>query len=433
MARLLSLRRPPEGGQQLQEGLRPAEDRRRAQNNRVEAQLSQEEVSVVDLVDAIISEAHQLRASDIHLDPTEHGVKVRLRIDGVIRDKFFIPSEIHSEVISRIKVLSWLRTDEHQAAQDGRFRTQVDRTPIDVRVSITPTYYGENAVLRLLADNSQDYTLSALGFSAEDERKIQRAVQRPHGMILATGPTGSGKTTTLYTLVKMLKTGDISIVTIEDPIEYAISDITQIQINPSSGLTFAAGLRSILRQDPNVIMVGEIRDTETAGIAVNTALTGHLLLSTLHTNDSATTLPRLLDMGIDPYLVASTVNIAIGQRLVRRICRACREEWPLTELERKSLSESLPMRLHSQLKDAPFWRGAGCSECDGAGFYGRIGLNEVLEVDGAIREAILKKESSSAIKDIAVQSGMTTMLEDGFSKALAGETAIGEVLRTINE
>ena len=252
-------------------------------------------------------------------------------------------------------------------------------------------------------------------------------------MILATGPTGSGKTTTLYTLVKMLRTGDISIVTIEDPIEYAISDITQIQINPSANLTFAAGLRSILRQDPNVIMVGEIRDAETAGIAVNTALTGHLLLSTLHTSDSATTLPRLLDMGIDPYLVASTVNIAIGQRLVRRICRACKEEWPLTDLERASLAETLPEDVHEEMASASFWRGAGCPECDGSGFRGRVGLNEVLVVDNDIRNAILKKESAAAIKDIAVQNGMTTMLEDGFRKALAGDTAIAEVLRTINE
>ena len=400
----------------------------------VEAELLREEISIIDLVDSLVHQAQALRASDIHLDPTESGVKVRLRIDGVLRDKFLIPAEVHHEVISRIKVLSWLRTDEHQAAQDGRFRISLaDGTPIDVRVSITPTYYGENAVLRLLADKAEDFTLGALGFSPEDEKKIVRAVKRPHGMILATGPTGSGKTTTLYTLVKMLKTGDVSIVTIEDPIEYAISDITQIQINPSAGLTFAAGLRSILRQDPNIIMVGEIRDAETAGIAVNTALTGHLLLSTLHTSDSATTLPRLLDMGIDPYLVASTVNVAIGQRLVRRMCRACKEEWPLTELERASLRESLPESLHVSIKVAPFWRGAGCAECDGTGFRGRVGLNEVLVVDGAIRDAILKKESAATIKEIAVAAGMTTMLEDGFGKALAGETAISEVLRTVNE
>ena len=404
------------------------------QESLVEDELARDEISIIDLVDALVEQAQALRASDIHIDPTGESLKVRLRIDGVLRDRFLLPLEIHSEVISRIKVLAWLRTDEHQAAQDGRFRMVLaDDTPVDVRVSITPTYYGENAVLRLLADKAEDFSLVRLGFSQEDEKKIVHAIRRPHGMILATGPTGSGKTTTLYTLVKMLKTGDISIVTIEDPIEYAISDITQIQINPGAGLTFAAGLRSILRQDPNVIMVGEIRDAETAGIAVNTALTGHLLLSTLHTSDSATTLPRLLDMGVDPYLVASTVNIAIAQRLVRRICRACKEEWPLTDLERLSLAESLPQIMHEDIKTAPFWRGAGCSECDGTGFRGRVGLNEVLVVDNAIRDAILKKESAATIKAIAVQSGMTTMLEDGFRKALAGETAIAEVLRTINE
>src|SRR3989344_3789010 len=295
------------------------------------------ERSIIDLVNALVFEAQTLRASDIHIEPGEKGVVVRLRIDGVLQEKFMLDKTIHSEIISRIKVLSWLRTDEHQTAQDGRFRIVLENgEPLDVRVSITPTYYGENAVLRLLADKAEEFTLASLGFSQSDEEKLVRAIRRPHGMILSTGPTGSGKTTTLYTLIKMLNRKEVSIVTIEDPIEYAVSGITQIQINPRTGLTFAQGLRSILRQDPNIIMVGEIRDAETAGIAVNTALTGHLLLSTLHTNDAATTLPRLLDMGIDPYLVASTVNVAVGQRLVRKICEECKEEWPLTELERAS-------------------------------------------------------------------------------------------------
>src|SRR3989338_428665 len=390
--------------------------------------------SIVGLVESLIADAHALRASDIHLDPIVEGLRVRYRVDGVLQDAGNLPTDVKSEVISRIKILSGLRTDEHQAAQDGRFRVNLKNPgAIDVRVSIAPTYYGENAVMRLLSDKAEEYTLESLGFSASDQKKIKRALSRPYGMILATGPTGSGKTTSLYTLLKILNTKEVSIVTIEDPIEYAISGIEQIQVNPRTGLNFANGLRSILRQDPNIIMVGEIRDAETAGIAVNTALTGHLLLSSLHTNDSATTLPRLLDMGIDPYLVASTVNIAIAQRLVRRICRACKEEWPLTDLERLSLAESLPEIVHEDIKTAPFWRGAGCPECDGTGFRGRVGLNEVLVVDNAIRDAILKKESAAAIKEIAVQNGMTTMLEDGFHKALAGETAIAEVLRTINE
>jgi type II secretory ATPase GspE/PulE/Tfp pilus assembly ATPase PilB-like protein len=379
----------------------------------------------------MIEEAYTLRASDIHINPTEENVRVRMRIDGVLQDTFICKKNIHSEIISRIKVLSGLRTDEHQAAQDGRFRLTLSKVDaIDIRVSITPTYYGENAVLRLLGDKAEDYTLTSLGFSEKDQKHILRAIKRPHGMILSTGPTGSGKTTTLYTLIKMLSTPDVSIVTIEDPIEYAMSEITQIQINPRSGLTFANGLRSILRQDPNVIMVGEIRDAETAGIAVNTALTGHLLLSTLHTNDAATTLPRLLDMGIDGYLVASTVNIAIGQRLIRRICEACKTEYKPSEAEEASLRESLPKYMQT---NGNFFHGKGCDECSGSGYKGRIGVNEVLVVDQDIREAILSKASASVIKGIAVKNGMTTMLEEGFNKAARGETTIAEVLRTIND
>jgi type II secretory ATPase GspE/PulE/Tfp pilus assembly ATPase PilB-like protein len=387
--------------------------------------------SIVSLVNSMIEEAYTLRASDIHINPTEENVRVRMRIDGVLQDTFICKKNIHSEIISRIKVLSGLRTDEHQAAQDGRFRLTLSKVDaIDIRVSITPTYYGENAVLRLLGDKAEDYTLTSLGFSEKDQKHILRAIKRPHGMILSTGPTGSGKTTTLYTLIKMLSTPDVSIVTIEDPIEYAMSEITQIQINPRSGLTFANGLRSILRQDPNVIMVGEIRDAETAGIAVNTALTGHLLLSTLHTNDAATTLPRLLDMGIDGYLVASTVNIAIGQRLIRRICEACKTEYKPSEAEEASLRESLPKYMQT---NGNFFHGKGCDECSGSGYKGRIGVNEVLVVDQDIREAILSKASASVIKGIAVKNGMTTMLEEGFNKAARGETTIAEVLRTIND
>jgi len=395
-------------------------------------------VAIIELVQTCIEEAHTLRASDIHIDPTEDAVVVRLRIDGVLQDKCSFPKTILSEVISRIKVLSGLRTDEHQAAQDGRFRLMTggtNSTPVDVRVSITPTYYGENAVLRLLADHNSNFTLEMLGFSAPDRMKIEHAIAQPYGMILSTGPTGSGKTTTLYTLIKMLNKKEVSIITIEDPIEYAIGGITQIQINPRSSLTFAAGLRSILRQDPNIIMVGEIRDAETAGIAVNTALTGHLLLSTLHTNDSATTLPRLLDMGIDAYLVASTVNVAIGQRLVRKICEHCKEAVKLTEAERNNLTRSLPSRLKMSGYRIPstFYKGKGCLECDGTGFGGRIGIYEVLVVSPSVREAILNQSSSVVIKDIAIAEGMTTMFEDGLLKAEEGKTTISEILRTINE
>lgn len=393
-------------------------------------------VSIIELVETCIEEAYTLRASDIHINPTETEVEIRLRIDGVLHDKCRFSKTILSEVISRIKVLAHLRSDEHQAAQDGRFRmTLKNGAHVDVRVSITPTYYGENAVLRLLADHSSQFSLEMLGFCAADREKIEVAIAQPYGMILATGPTGSGKTTTLYTLIKMLNKKEVSIITVEDPIEYAIGGITQIQINPRSNLNFATGLRSILRQDPNIIMVGEVRDAETASIAVNTALTGHLLLSTLHTNDSATTLPRLLDMGIDAYLVASTVNVAIGQRLVRKICEKCKESHTLTEAERKNLLQTLPARLIKHERDitSTFYRGKGCKACDKTGFSGRIGIYEVLVVSPAVREALLNRAPSSAIKELAIEEGMTTMFEDGLIKAVEGHTTLAEILRTINE
>ena len=391
-------------------------------------------IAIIDFVEVCIEEAYQLRASDIHVCPTEFEVQLRLRVDGVLQNRCAFPKTILPEIISRIKVLSNLRTDEHQAAQDGRFRMNTKTgAPIDVRVSITPTYYGENAVLRLLADHASAYSLERLGFSDSDRQKIEYAITQPHGMILATGPTGSGKTTTLYTVIKMLNSKEVSIITIEDPIEYAIPGITQIQINPRTGLTFAAGLRSILRQDPNIIMVGEIRDPETAGIAVNTALTGHLLLSTLHTSDSATTLPRLLDMGIDAYLVASTVNVAIGQRLVRQICERCKESYELSDAELHNLELSLPDRLKHQKISRTFYQGKGCKTCEKTGYTGRIGIYEVLVVSPTVREAILNRASSVVIRDIAIKEGMTTMFEDGLLKAQAGQTTLAEVLRTINE
>jgi type II secretory ATPase GspE/PulE/Tfp pilus assembly ATPase PilB-like protein len=389
-------------------------------------------VSIVDAIDVLLAFAYNERASDIHIDPVESEVKVRFRIDGVLSEVLRFNKNIHQEIVSRIKVLSNLRTDEHQASQDGRFRARVgENTDVDVRVSIAPTYYGENAVLRLLVDRADDFSLDKLGFSSEDQKKITRAMRSPHGMILATGPTGSGKTTTLYTILKELNDEKVSIITIEDPIEYAIEGIEQIQVNPRASLTFANGLRSILRQDPNIIMVGEIRDKETAMIAVNTALTGHLLLSTLHTSDAATTLPRLLDMGIEPYLVASTVNIAIGQRLVRQICEKCKKERKLTDAEAKSLNEALPSAGVS-VGDSVF-EGGGCKECGKAGYKGRLCVNEVMVVNEAVREAILKKTSSDDLRRIAISEGMKPMVLDGIEKAKVGKTTFEEVIRVIHE
>lgn len=399
--------------------------------NQLEKEISDGTISsVINLVNYLLEKAHELRASDIHIEPNDSKVRIRMRVDGVMTDAYSFPRKINDEIISRIKILSGLRTDEHQAAQDGRFRVNLEAgLPVDVRVSIAPTYYGENAVLRLLTDKSERHTIESLGFNQVDADKIKRAIRKPYGMILATGPTGSGKTTTLYTLIKMLNTPDVSIVTIEDPIEYSIVGINQIGVNPKTGITFAQGLRSILRQDPNIIMVGEIRDAETAGIAVNTALTGHLLLSSLHTNDSATTLPRLLDMKVEPYLIASTVNVAIAQRLVRKICPHCKKERKITSAEKKSM-ESLLTNSSGKEK---FYFGSGCADCGMTGYKGRIGIYEVMEVDQEIRDAILNKASASDIKKLAIQKGMTTMLQDGYNKATAGITTVEEILRTLNE
>lgn len=388
--------------------------------------------SVIKVVECLVESAFRSRASDIHLDPEGGELKVRIRVDGALREINTIPAHLREEVICRLKILSGLRTDEHQTPQDGRFRVNLaEGAPIDVRVSIVPTYYGENAVLRLLAEQNDNYSLEALGFSPANCVKLQNAIQKPHGMILVTGPTGSGKTTTLYSLIRMLNTKDRSIITIEDPVEYSIQGINQIQINSRTGLTFATGLRSVLRQDPNIIMVGEIRDAETAGLAVNAALTGHLVLSTLHTNDAPTTLPRLLDMKVEPYLISSTVNIVVAQRLARRICQHCKVERIMSEVELKSLSEIISA---SVLAVPPkLFAGKGCEQCAGTGYFGRLGLHEVIELDQPVRDAILSKASSNDIRTIAIQRGMITMLHDGFEKAKAGETTIEEILRISHE
>ncbi len=400
----------------------------------VEAQIGQpfEKVSIINLVDLFVEYAYSSRASDIHIEPTRDEVRVRYRIDGLLYDIFEktkLKKELHPEIVSRIKVLSGLRTDEHLLPQDGRFKVKIEEFgDVDVRVSIIPTYYGENAILRVLA-GTQNFELKDLGFSTKDLKKIESAIAKPYGMILANGPTGSGKTTTLYTILKRLNHSDVSIITIEDPIEYSLDGTTQIQTNSEVGLTFAAGLRSILRQDPNIIMVGEIRDEETAGIAVNAALTGHLVLSTLHTNDSATTFPRLLDMGVPPFLVASTVNVAIGQRLVRMLCQHCREERPLSTDEFRSLQEILPA-IAARTK---FFAAKGCPECNGSGYIGRFGIHEVIEVNDEIRELIMRRGNAREIKEAAVRNGMTTMIDDAVEKASKGLTSIEEVLRVVHE
>jgi len=388
-------------------------------------------VSIIRFIELLIEYAYRSRASDVHLEPEEKDVKVRLRIDGVLQDVFTFSKELQSEVVARVKVLSELKTDIHHIPQDGRFRAKIrDLGEVDVRVSIVPTYYNENVVLRILAEIIP-LSFEDMGFTSEQTLLINKAISKPYGMILANGPTGSGKTTTLYTLIKQLNTKDVSIITIEDPIEYSIKGITQIPLNVQSGLTFATGLRSILRQDPNIIMVGEIRDFETANIAINAALTGHLMLSTLHTNDAATTFPRLIDMGVLPFLIASTVNIVISQRLVRVVCKVCRKKRSLSVAEIKSLS--LGGIDQNLMIDSIFTVGDGCKECDNTGYRNRIGIYEVLEVNDDIRTLIVSRADASQIKQMAVKNGMRTMLEDGLMKAQQGITTIEEVLRIIYE
>lgn len=391
-----------------------------------------ERVSVIQLVDLFVEYAYGARASDIHIEPAPDQLRVRYRVDGLLYDVFGdikLKKELHPEVVSRIKVLSGLRTDEHLLPQDGRFKVKLnDFGDVDVRVSIIPTYYGENAILRVLAE-TQNYGLADMGFSEKDLAKINHAISKPYGMVLTSGPTGSGKTTTLYTALKQVNKPDVSIITIEDPIEYSLPGTTQIQTNAQVGLTFATGLRSILRQDPNIIMVGEIRDEETASIAVNAALTGHLVLSTLHTNDSATAFPRLLDMGVPSFLVASTVNIAIGQRLVRMLCQKCKTERILSEEEIKSLREMIA----SFDPENKVYQSKGCAECNGVGYKGRLCILEVLDVNEEVRKLIMARASAQEIKAAAIRGGMTTMVEDALIKVSKGLTSIEEVIRVVHE
>ena len=386
------------------------------------------QASAVTLLETLIEQAYTAHASDIHIDPSHEGLIIKLRIDGVLQLVHSIPIIVQPELISRLKILCGLRTDEHATAQDGRLRHKCRNSEvIDVRISIMPLYYGENAVLRLLVGGNETFSLTSLGFTVANQQKILVAMKKPYGMILATGPTGSGKTTTLYTLLSLQDAYESSIVTLEDPIEYAIKGVNQIQVNSRTGLTFAHGLRSILRQDPNTIMVGEIRDGETAGLAVNISLTGHVVVSTLHTNDAATTLPRLLDMKIEPYLIASTVNIAIGQRLVRRLCVSCKQEKILSEEESKSLRQFIFDKNFTL--PAKVFISAGCTDCNYSGYNGRIGIHEVLVVTPAIREALIARASAAILRDAAITEGMVPMITDGLMKAFLGITSIEEVLK----
>lgn len=398
--------------------------------------LKPEDLPIIKIVETIIQYAYENGASDIHIEPQDEKTLVRFRIDGILHDIIDLPKNVHDLIITRLKILSKLRTDEHRSAQDGKIRVKFGSDKLDIRVSIIPIIEGEKTVLRLLSERNRQFSLEDLGFSSEDLVKLKKEISKPYGMILSTGPTGSGKTTSLYAILKILNRREVNISTIEDPVEYDMEGVNQIQVNPKTNLTFAAGLRSILRQDPNIIMVGEIRDQETADIAINAAMTGHLVLSTLHTNDAPTALPRFLKMGIEPFLVASTVNIIIAQRLIRKNCSSCvvSNETTVSQLKDKFSAELIEKYFGKDgNKKIRLYHGKGCKLCANTGYSGRLGVFEVLAVSEKIREMIMRRSDADEIRNQSVKEGMTTMIEDGIKKALSGLTTVEEVLRATRE
>lgn len=380
------------------------------------------------ILEEIINDAIELRASDIHFEPQEKLTIVRFRVDGVLHEAGRIPKAYYEGVVNRVKIAADMRTDEHFRPQDGAIRHETPVGKMDVRVSIVPVVDGEKIVMRLLASYVRSITLAELGFSEKHQAILNEAIHKPYGMVLTTGPTGSGKSTTLTALLKIRNTPDVNISTIEDPVEYKIAGVNHIQVNADVNLTFASGLRALVRQDPNVILVGEIRDGETADIAVNAALTGHLLLSTLHANDAPTAVPRLLEMGVEPFLLASTLEVVIGQRLVRRICPHCRTSASVPAEETHKYFPGAE-KFFPKSGMVTLYKGKGCEACGGTGFRGRMGIYELLTVDSAMEEAIIKRVSSTEITTVARKGGMESMFEDGFQKVLSGMTTIEELRR----
>jgi len=406
-----------------------------------------EDLPVVRIVDTLLEYAIFQEASDIHIEPEEKDIIVRYRIDGILHNVMILPKNAQSGIIARIKILSNLKVDEHRLPQDGRFKIANEEYKVSFRVSIIPTFDGEKIVMRLLNEKAQILNLEQLGFQPSSLEIVKRNLKKPHGMLLVTGPTGSGKTTTLYTILNILNTPEVNISTVEDPIEYRMPRVNQSQINPKIGFTFATGLRALLRQDPNIIMVGEIRDQETAEIAVHAAMTGHLVLSTLHTNDAVTTLPRLNDMGIPSFLVATTTNLIVAQRLVRKICPNCIQSFNLDkqaieELNKflnvgnllKTLEEEKAIVSSKEgLESVLFYRGKGCKKCNDTGYKGRIGIYETLEITKEVANIILKKGTATEIKAQAEKQKMLTIVEDGFIKAKNGITTIEDIMRVTKE
>lgn len=413
-----------------------------------------QKLPIIKIVDTLIKHAILQSASDIHIEPDEKELRVRYRIDGILHDAMTLPIQVQQGIIARIKVLSNLKLDEHRIPQDGRFKIEKEGLKISFRVSILPIFNGEKIVMRLLNESSKGLTLEQMGVTGRGLEIIHRHIKKPNGMVLVTGPTGSGKTTTLYTIMDILNTPEVNISTVEDPVEYRMPRINQTQIYPKVGLTFAAGLRALLRQDPDIIMVGEIRDKETMEMAIHSAMTGHLVLSTLHTNSAAGTLPRLIDMGAEPFLLASTINVIIAQRLVRKLCPDCRKEYELSNEDIKNLESNYDMERILELikkrqnlkmdkaasskeknkwSEIKFYKPVGCEQCGKEGYKGRLGIYEVLEVDDDMKVMISQKAPAEEIEKAAKEKGMLTMVEDGFEKATQGVTSVEEILRVTRE
>jgi type IV pilus assembly protein PilB len=391
------------------------------------------EAPVAKIVGTILEYAIKSRASDVHIEPQETKTRVRYRVDGILHEKLALPKSVHEAVISRIKILSDMKIDERRIPQDGRFNFKLGADEVDLRVSTLPTVHGEKVVMRLLKKSGGIPTLTDLGLQGVSLKTLELAITKTYGIILVTGPTGSGKTTTLYSVLSKLNTAKVNIMTLEDPVEYEIIGLNQVQINPSAGLTFASGLRSFLRQDPNIILVGEIRDNETTALAIQAALTGHLVFSTLHTNNASTAIPRLLDLGAEPFLIVSVLNAVEAQRITRRICADCKESYnPPPEIVldvKKVLGKLYP----DDGKQLTLFRGKGCKECNNTGYLGRIGIYEAISITPSIAKLILERATAVEIEKKAIEEGTITLKQDGYLKVLSGITTIEEVLRVAEE
>lgn len=417
---------------QVGEALKETEDTNKTKT--VDAtQIAQiiKEAPIAKIVSTILEYAVKSRASDVHIEPQEERVRVRYRIDGILYDRLSLPKTVQEAVISRIKILSEMKIDEHRAPQDGRFNFKIEDKEVDLRISVLPAAHGEKIVMRLLRKSGGIPTLEELGLMGTALRNLETNMLRPHGIIIVCGPTGSGKTTTLYSVLNKLNSPKVNIMTLEDPVEYEMPGINQVQINSGAGLTFSTGLRAFLRQDPNIILVGEIRDKETTDLAIQAALTGHLVFSTLHTSNASGALPRLIDLGAETFLLSSSINAIVGQRIVRRLCQTCKSAYPpppqLLDMMKKELGAIFPPG------EAKFYKAVGCAECDSSGYRGRVGVFEVLPISPKIAEMILKRTDSPSLEREAIAEGMITMKQDGYVKVLNGVTTVEEVLRVAQE